>query len=660
MEIVEGPPKESIEIAVEEVQLRADAERKFIDKLMGDLEHDLKSPERAELEAEWETSVKQWNTQLYREDVSDDDYTASKLDFPTTRKHGNLAVARHVVPLFQNDQLMVGRARFANKKAFAIELEKAFDFLIDGFDMRDFAAKAMKHAEIYGFACAQIPFVRKIKKVRQTMVGEGGRPEKIEIDVPVEQRAVPRLILPPDLIWPINYGEDVDALPYIARKVWRTRDEIKAAIDRGEYRSKSREGKKTILQVIGDPTSKGREEKYDYSRSDEEEGRRGGEESEYKLFECLEVYTTYQGIEVIVLVEKESRAVFRFVYNFYDEDQRGMKFLQWDQLDGTLRGESLCRILLSSHRAISAIRNQELDAASKANAGDRIIAATNNEIKKVIDSEGFWPELVEVNPTVSLQESIVQLRRSQPYSRMANLHELMENDAQMMAGQNPQNFGIQTTERPTATGTVRLIEEGDLPRQLRLERFRDFLSSVAMCMMARQRQYWPDGFQYYVQENPDAQLTHHMFQWPEGYWREGVVLECKVSSQTINKQLRRQELMAVMEAIPEIADKVMMLAQASTSPSGIALIGEKYLRFYVNQVKEWAREMGLEGPEELDVGEEINAERTYMEKIGKLEEMVKTLIQQINSLTQTTVAAGESARGMGQGQAGQIPQAGNL
>ena len=115
---------------------------------------------------------------------------------------------------------------------------------------------------------------------------------------------------------------------------------------------------------------------------------------------------------------------------------------------------------------------------------------------------------------------------------------------------------------------IQIIEESKQPQYMMLERFRDSLAEVCKHVLARYRQFYPEGLEFYnMQEDPQGvQMVSEFFQWPPETIEKDVIIETKVSSASMSKSLRKQEMVALMDKLQMYYDKLMQLAMAATDP----------------------------------------------------------------------------------------------
>jgi hypothetical protein len=151
---------------------------------------------------------------------------------------------------------------------------------------------------------------------------------------------------------------------------------------------------------------------------------------------------------------------------------------------------------------------------------------------------------------------------------LEGLEGLLKDEANKLANLSDYSYGDEQVDRPTATGQIQLIEESKQPQYMMLERFRIKLATVAKHVLSRYKQFYPEGLQFYtMQEDPEGiKMIEQFFQWPDGAIERDVIIETKVSSSSMSKSLRKQELVALLDKLIPYFDKLMQMAMVATDP----------------------------------------------------------------------------------------------
>jgi hypothetical protein len=242
---------------------------------------------------------------------------------------------------------------------------------------------------------------------------------------------------------------------------------------------------------------------------------------------------------------------------------------------------------------------------------------------------------------------------------LPELEGILQTEADKLSNLSDYSFGQEQIDRPTATGQISIIEESKQPQYMMLERFRASMAVCAKHVLARYRQFYPEGLQFYtMQEDPEGmQMVEQFFQWPEGAIERDVIIETKVSSASMSKSLRKQELVALLDKLTQYYDKLMQLAMAATDPMNPSAMIAAIL---MNGLYTAMNDMLIE----FEVGKKdaLNPQLMEVTQVAKqIQQQMQQLMQQVNQLgaqNQQLQSANAELQGIpSQGQ-GVPPQAG--
>jgi prefoldin subunit 5 len=152
-------------------------------------------------------------------------------------------------------------------------------------------------------------------------------------------------------------------------------------------------------------------------------------------------------------------------------------------------------------------------------------------------------------------------------------------------------------------------------------------------------------------------MVEQFFSWPEGTIERDVVIETKVSSASMSKSLRKQEMVALLDKLNQYYDKIMQLSQVATDPMNPSAMIAVTL---MNGLYTLMNDMLIE----FDVGKKDALNPKLMEEAQvaqQIQQQMQMLTQQVNQLggqNQQLQAANAQLQGVlqqiqGQGMAGQ-------
>jgi len=664
---------------VVELDLSPEEEKKLVDGLMKSFDQALQDREDSGLDKQAQNAVLQYHSAL---DIEQKDPQGSHLDMASTRKLTEQAISRFMNPIFQRDQIVMGKPRFPQWVDFAKEAEGMADWMLDRTKLRLFLEPFLKQAFVFPKAVAKIPFKRKLRKVKryihevekapgsitksdkglETRQGDDGKvyerhwglrdkndPKITAVEMEeVEAGSWPETVPWQDFIHPVPCS-DVYTSSWVTHRTFPGPDDITRAIQAGVYRENATkaDGESVpILKAMGDPTAKP-DESMGIStagvRGDGEEASDAGEDSGF--FEILEFYTTHAGDEVIITIDRQSKTVLRAVENFYMEDQRPFVTWSYEATLNNVDGISLCFILEPYHRAISCLFNQALDSGSLALEKMTFIDANLEAGRYFPDNKGKGG-VFTVNVAGKVSDSIAQFDLGTQIGSVQYLISSLQSEMRELASLTPYHSGIETIQRPTATGQVALIEEGKQPQYNRMDSLRTCLSALVMMMFGRYRQFNPVDFEYYVQsKDPKSrELSYAVIKWPAESWRRCVNIELAISSEQMNRDMRKQAMTALVDKMPQVFEQVMGLANMAMSPAPTAVIARQLLDFQLkNIIQPWLEEFEVLGREALDLGEAIDTGAAWQQQLMQMQQQMEMLGSEVQS---KDAQLGEMARSL--------------
>ena len=353
--------------------------------------------------------------------------------------------------------------------------------------------------------------------------------------------------------------------------------------------------------------------------------------------------------EVIVTWDRKSGAILRAVDNFYHNYCRPFVVHHYKRVHGSIFGIPATYLLEPLHVANSASFNQRLDAASKAN--EKIICVPPggaSKMKSAFDRHGIHGGIYEVS---AQKDEVWDMSLSQPFTQLPELEGKFEQMGDELMHLNPYSFGNEQIDRPTATGQVTMIEESKQPQFMQLERFRTSFAEVVMHMISRYRQFYPEGMTYYLEAiGPEsaAALQRVVLEWPEEAIEESVIVETKVTSAQMSKQLRKQEIVALLDRIPQLYQTMMQMAQGAMSGGPGAMLALKMLHGMQTVVDRFLTEFEVPKKDQLnpDLVQEAQVAQMVQQQMAQLQQQVQTLQGQ---LQQAAAAQQGMAPGGGMG-----------
>lgn len=643
-------------------------------------EHEQAFRDRSGLEKKWEAWLQQANSRRKRKGGKSRD---AQIDMPLTRRRLIQHSARMRNPIFQQDQIMVAEPRKASYMQFARSLEDFLDYILDEAELDALCEDWVEQWQIFSFGVVKTPFVREIKHVKQwtpidmlmyeQLKDEGvkgivrrelndgsvGYYMEEEKRIEVSVGAHPQIVPVEDFLCPITTC-DVDSAEWVSHRLWLTKSLIKARQREGIYNEKDVTGDK-IMDVLGSPSAE-RKKLLDYGTTLDKKQ----ESPSSKQYEIFETYLSYdydgKGIEkeIIVTWDRKSGAILRIVDNFYHNFCRPFVAHQYKRVHGSIFGIPATYVLEPVHVANSASVQQRLDAASKAN--ERLFLApvgSSEELSALTEADGIRGGWYEINAN---PDDVKEFGMSQPFTQLPQLESLFEQNADDLMSMSPYTFGREQIDRPTATGQVTITEESKQPTFTELGRFLRSFSKVVMHMVSRYRQFYPEGMTYYLEMLDDQdrlELEQLFLEWPDAAIEEAVILETKVSSSQMSKQLRKQEIVALLDRIPQLYDTMANMAMQASNPQNPgAMVSAKMLQGMWTLVDQFLTEFEVPEKDTLNPNlvQEAQIAQQIMAQMQQMAQQNQQLGQQLQA-AQQQLAAIQGGGVPGQPMAPQAPGA---
>jgi hypothetical protein len=652
---------------------RLDALKSYLEE-----EHQQALDERSGMIEKWKKWVKQADSRRKRPDAGPKD---ADIDMPLTRERMFQSGSRLQTPIFQQDPTMVAKPRKATSEDIAREIEYLMDYILDRADLHLVSDDWVEQMQIFPYGVVKTPFITEKKRIKRwkpinyeeyqgnldskadvTMTSRemtDGNKYFLEQEVEIDARTgcFPFVIPAEDFIFPSYAGSKPDYSAWVTHRLWLTKSDVKQRIREGIYDDKDENGD-DVCEKLGQPQTE-REKLLDTHKDEKIPSS--------KQFEIMETYLEFdvegndEPREIIVTWDKSSGMILRAVDNFYHNYERPFVVTQYKRIEGSMYGQPLTFFLEPLHVAYSASYNQRLDAGSKANEV-AVLLPPGHPLLDTVDSEGSIRGGIYKNPGFT-KEEIITFNVSQPWTQLPGLEQQLEHHADRVSHIPPTAYGEELAERPTAGGTMNIIEEGKQPTYIQLDRFRKSFAEVVKHMLSRYQQFFPEGLEYYVQSDVanEPEMRRAFFAWPAQALEEEVLIETKVSSSQMSKMARKQEAMALLERIPDVYETMMGMAQAAANPQNPgAVIAAKLLNGYQTTFDRFLTEFEIGKKEEMNppnLMTEVQSAQLIAQNMQQMQQGLQQLQAQNQQLQQQLAAAfGQPVEGAAtQGMAGGAP-----
>jgi len=640
-------PKDS----VQRIKFTADQKDKLREYLRKELS--VTDGDRTRMLEKCKLWVQQANSRRGRKGVKARD---ANIDMPMTRQRMMQNSSRLLNPIFQQDLLYVAKPRNPKVEDMARAVERLTDYVFDQIDCRSLCDEWVEQFQTFPFGVIKTPFVYETERVIRWKelrgnpeLGEGPIDEynqrkldgqkvivrrledgtekyfmEIDEEVPVRVGCFPEVVPFEDFIVPMS-AVDVRTADWVIHRIWMTKPTLKSRIRNGVYDKK--DGDQDVFDALGDPQTQ-RERLLTLGDGKSNDSDLDDNAKQYEICEAYlkwAVKEDEEPTEIIVTFEKSSMVILRAIQNYHHSYKRPFITHTYKNVQGSIFGVPLTYILEPLHVAYSASINQRLDTASR--AIEKVVILPSGTELKELDRDTWSGTFLEGDIK---KDELHDISLAPTFNQLPELEGILQDEANKLSNLSDYSYGNEQIDRPTATGQVSIIEESKQPQYMMLERFRGAMAECAKHVLARYRQFYPEGLQFYtMQEDPQGmQMVEEFFQWPEGAIERDVIIETKVSSASMSKSLRKQELVALLDKLTQYYDKLMQLSMAATDPMNPSAMIAAIL---MNGLYTAMNDMLIE----FEVGKKdaLNPQLMEVTQVAKnIQMQMQNLMQQVNQL----------------------------
>jgi len=282
----------------------------------------------------------------------------------------------------------------------------------------------------------------------------------------------------------------------------------------------------------------------------------------YEIYADLPVGGSELPVPIMLTFHLPTKTIARCVYN---PDITGLrpfvkgKFIEWE---GRRAGIGIARQLAMLQEEISTIHNQQVDNATLANT--RCFVGRRGVVR---NGTRVWPGRFLTVPDPA--RDIVALQVADIYPSMQQLETSCLAYSERRSGIADYQLGRESSvlgNRATATGTLALIQEGNRRFDLNVRDIRDALSQVGKRLLMLNAQFRPKGMAYFV-KGSDGNLVEQVLSLPEEFVADGIGMELTASTATINREIQKQGLMAMMGSLTQYYQQLLQIGGIAMNPA---------------------------------------------------------------------------------------------
>jgi len=376
------------------------------------------------------------------------------------------------------------------------------------------------------------------------------------VDAIVRKPCVEHVLLG-DIICQAGIEDELYQSEWIAQRVrltdgqllWRKHDKVYDEVDR-------------VIKAKAEPTPL--EEEVILQNQFEEQQPRPKEKLNtlYEVYADLPLAGSSLPVPVMITFHLETKAILRCVYNPDITGERPFFKGKFIDREGKREGIGISRQLALLQEEITTLHNQQVDNATLANT--RFFVGRRGTVR---NGTRVWPGRFLTVPDPS--KDIITVPLADVYPSMQQLEQSCLAYAERRSGIADYQLGRESStigNRATATGTLALIQEGNRRFDLNVRDVRQCLGLVGKKVLLLNAQFRPQGMAYFV-KGSDGALVEKALDLPDDFIADGIGIELTASTATINREIEKQGLMAMMGQLTQYYQQLLQITGVAMSPT---------------------------------------------------------------------------------------------
>jgi len=266
----------------------------------------------------------------------------------------------------------------------------------------------------------------------------------------------------------------------------------------------------------------------------------------YELHADVALGTDHVPVSGVYTWHHETKTILRAIYNPDFYGKRPLIKGEFVSYEGRQEAFGICRMLGDLQEEITTVHQQQVDNATLANT--RFFVGKRGQVRP--GTKVYPGRFLTVGDP---ERDIKVLQLGDIYSSMRALEVSILAFAERRSGVTDYQLGRESNvlgSRATATGTLAIIQEGNRRFDLNVRDMRDTLSDLGKMLLQLNQQFRPKGLAYFVQ-GEDGLLTEQTLDLPIEYIEHKMGVELTASTATINRDVERQGLMALVQMLTQ-------------------------------------------------------------------------------------------------------------
>lgn len=264
-------------------------------------------------------------------------------------------------------------------------------------------------------------------------------------------------------------------------------------------------------------------------------------------------------IPMVVTYHRQRKKVVRAVFN--PVGFRTLRKSDFIIREGRKEGIGIARRLWQMQEEISTLHRQQVDNSTLANT--RFFVGRKNVIRA---GTQIWPGRVLLANDPA--KDLIPYQLGDVYQSQGVLETRALAYAERASGVSDYQLGRESSvagSRATATSTLALIQEGNRRFDLNIRDARDVLGQIGRDIITLNQLFRPSGTAYFVQ-GQDGMFTEEILKMPPEFAATKMAVELTATTATINKEVQKQSLIALMGLVNNYYDKVAQAAMILGNP----------------------------------------------------------------------------------------------
>lgn len=563
------------------------------DTLVEFLEHELMQcfSERQILVEDWT----QWQTDYWaKPEQKEKNFPfrrAANIVIPLTAIAVEAVYARLINTLFSVEPFWSVRPRTKEWVEAAPVVEEWFQTEAEGqLDVYKFCSESLLELIKLGTAVGKSGFERDVRKSLTTIAGK-------EVERWVEIKNGATLFHVPLANFLIRlFEKDPQQATWVGEEhVWNW-SQIKRMCLSGQFKKSAIEDIKSWWTTTHEaPSASG-----DYERAKDQAGHT--EPAWHEVFRTQEIWLSFDidkdGVdeEIVVDYHRDSRIILSARYNWYDDLHRPYRHCNYMPVEGRFYGIGIGKQNEQFQKLITTIHRQRLDNQTLANMMQLAIKKTAG----YGPGEPLFPGKLWFldNP----REDIIPLKVSDTYLTQVNHEDYARTYSERRTGVNEVVLGMPHEGTPgTATSDTMRLAEGNKKFDMTLRNVRRWLGPLGTDTLANYQQFGDNQRHWLKMGRDKGQVIEQILALPPQLVRDGAIVEVTVTDSITNKEVQRQQWMALFAVLSQYYDRQVQTAALLQSPELLLMMGQASLEagdYLIRRLIETFREASID-PEQL-------------------------------------------------------------